>query len=98
MRVPIYYRAGAIRVDGGGVIDTEFLHDRLDNFAGMRNDGNDDRPFVRLGRLQRLELAVEQARRHEMIGACGDPLRDQVAVALQENEPTSRRSPTRMSR
>ncbi len=39
------------------------------------------------GTSKRLELAVEQSRRHEMIGACGDALPDQIAVALQKDEP-----------
>ena len=45
-----------------------------------------DRMFVRLRRLQGLELAVEQARRHEMILAPGEPVGDQVLRAVEKDD------------
>ena len=66
----------------GGVIETELGNDGFDDFAGVRKDGNGYRVFVGLRLLQCLELAVEQGRRHEMLGARGDAASDEVAVAF----------------
>ena len=62
--------------------DAELGDDGIDDVAGMRRDRDDDRPFVRRRLFQRLELAVEQCRRHEMIVARGDAPRDQIRCRL----------------
>ena len=49
-------------------------------------DRHCDRPFVWLWRLQRLELAGEQPRRHEMSLAGGEPVRNQILRAVQKND------------
>jgi hypothetical protein len=63
-------------------LNTEFLNDRLNDVSGMRHDGNDNRPFVWLWLLQAFELAIEQRRGHEVIGAGGDAPCHHVAIAF----------------
>ena len=46
-----------------------------------------DRMFVGCRRLQRLELAVQQARRHEMSFAPGEPVGDQGLRAVEKDDP-----------
>src|SRR5208337_1372500 len=65
---------------------SKFLHDILNDLAGMRNNRDDDRVLVRLRFLERGELAVEERGRHEMPVACGQPARDQLATALEKND------------
>src|SRR5580693_3788685 len=54
-----------------GMIETKLRDDRFDDFARMGNDGNGNRTFVGLRLFQGLELAVEERRGHEVIGARG---------------------------
>ena len=54
----------------------------LNDVSGMRHDGNDNRPFVWLWLLQAFELAIEQRRGHEVIGAGGDAPCHHVAIAF----------------
>src|SRR5690606_14904035 len=46
-----------------------------------------NRVFVRARRFQRVELALQQARRHEMAAALCHPPRDEVLAAAEENQP-----------
>ena len=50
---------------------------------GCRLDRDDDRIFVRSRLLERFELAVQQASRHEVLMPGGDAARDQGLVTLE---------------
>jgi hypothetical protein len=69
-----------------GMIETKLRDDRFDDFARMGNDGNGNRTFVGLRLFQGLELAVEERRGHEVIGARGEPAGNEIAVAFEEND------------
>ena len=53
---------------------------------GWRLDRDDDGIFIRARLLQRFELAVKQASRHEMLVPCGDTARDQLLIAFKINQ------------
>ena len=67
--------------------DIQVRDNCLNDFARMRSDRDRDRPFVGGRLLERGELAVEQLRRHEMIGARGDAARDEILIALEIDQP-----------
>jgi hypothetical protein len=69
-----------------GMIETKLRDDRFDDFAWMRNDRNGNRTLVGLRLFQGLELAVEERRRHEVIGARGESAGNEIAVAFEEND------------
>src|SRR5579885_2895143 len=69
------------------LIKIERFDNCLDDFAWMRDDGYGDRPFVRRRFFERLELAVEQRRRHKMIGPRRDASGDQAGLALEIDKP-----------
>src|SRR5262245_34363648 len=60
--------------------------DRRGNAGGRLCNGDDDRPLFRLGLLQRLELARQQRRWHEMVRPPGQPRRDQSDLTLEVDE------------
>src|SRR6266571_2631716 len=60
--------------------------DLVDDIARARLDRGGDRALVGTGLLQGLELAVQQARRHEVTVAGGHASRDQRLAALQIDE------------
>src|SRR5579872_6738373 len=60
--------------------------DVVDDGLNRRVDRDGDRPLIGLWRFQRLELAVEQAGRHEMALAPGKALGDQRLVSIEEDE------------
>src|SRR5580698_1129217 len=72
---------GFARRSSRSVTDTESFNDRLDDLARMRDDRDNEGVLVRLRFLERLELAVEERRRHEMSGSRRDAPLDKVAVA-----------------
>src|SRR5581483_12223759 len=60
----------------------EPLYDFVDDLVGCLVDADRDGIFVRRWFLQRGELAVEEARRHEVAAAVGDAGGDQLLAAL----------------
>ena len=69
-----------------------------DDLLRSRLDRDDHRIFVRTRFLQRLELAVQQAWRHEMLVARGEAAGNQRFVALEIDQTDVARSPIRISR
>ena len=57
------------------------------NLFRCRVDRHRDRVFVRRRLFQRIELAAQQCRRHEVAGAKLQPRGDQVEIALQVHQP-----------
>src|ERR1700738_3185771 len=67
--------------------EPKLLDDMIDNLLNRGFDVDDDRIFARTGWLQRAELALKQGWRHEVTGAQRKPAGNQVAVALEIDNP-----------
>ena len=65
---------------------SEFTHDVIDNLLNRGVDGNGDGVFVGAGRLQGLELALQQRRRHEMSFPRRQPACDQIVCAIEVDD------------
>src|SRR5580704_1676966 len=66
------------------VSSPKLLRDALDDLAGMGSNRDHNRMLVRLRFLERLELALQQRRWHEMAIARRQPARDEVAIAFEK--------------
>ena len=65
----------------------EQANDLLGDLAGGRADVDNQRIFVRSGFLQRIDLALQQARRHEVAAAPRQMLGHDIAAAAKIDQP-----------
>src|ERR1700726_3809112 len=71
---------------GRGVGDAKRCENLLHDLLRTALDRNDDRVFIRCRLLERRELALEQARRHEVLMTGGDAPRNELDVAPEADQ------------
>src|SRR5215475_5096254 len=85
--LPILPRASAHRARANRCGRAEQSNDLLGDLTGRRLHIDSQRILVRIRFLERIDLALQQAPRHEMAGAPRQALGDEVSAAAKINEP-----------